>query len=85
MRRMRKIPIQIVFNERNFPLGQDLDQSRLLNVRHATAERVAEVEGEHAGFDTAALKPLNEFIQTDAFAGERRNLAGLHAKRLDDL
>ena len=85
MRRMRKIPIQIIFNERNFPLGQDLDQTRLLGVRHATAERVAEVEGEHAGFDAATLEPFNEFIQTDPFAGERRNLAGPHAERLDDL
>ena len=85
MGRMGKISIQIVFNEGNFALGQELDQLPLLDVRHATPERVAEVQGENAGFNAAGLQPFSEFIQTDPFPGKRRNLAGLHAERLDDL
>ena len=85
MRRMRQIAVEIIFNERHPALGQNPDQLRLLLVGHATAERVAVVKGKNAGPDAAAIQPFDQFIQADAFAGMCGNLAGLHAKGLDDL
>ena len=50
-----QIPVDIVFDEWNFAVGKYLDEFLFLFVGHATAERIAVVEREDAGFDTAAF------------------------------
>ena len=82
---MRKRAVKVVFDERDSALRQDFNQPLLLFIRHATAERVAVIEREEAGFDVAATQAFRQFIEANSVSGEGWDFARSHAEGLDDL
>src|SRR6185369_14242376 len=80
-----KIAVDVIFDQGDLIFGEHLHQALLFFVGHATAERVAEVRRENAGFDPAALQTRFQLVEADAMTGEGRDFTDAHAERLDDL
>lgn len=80
-----QIAVDVVFYQRNAACGKPLDQGLFARVRHAEAERVAEVGDHDAGRHGPAFGGKLQRFQRNAFTRMGWNFQRLQAGGFDDL